>query len=511
MPNMPTSHLQELRQLRQLFAEAAPTDLPTITSYGWIIAKCLNHEHEQLGSIDCRQLLLEYLRLPLERPSRLHSAILSAAVKVAGTYPDFRFAAFLRMWGIENLRPEDHERQQATVPAGSPAGPLPVSSSFAAGKSFPSLAEKTASTLAHSLLLHPEDRPVLELPEFEPLLSALRKKGYLLSASTQQPSSSLSLTHPLLVTRIKQSVGKDGRKYTFVTLTSPEGLEIECVSHALQPSPLHPLPEGKRHYVNIGQLYDCLLRQKPAPASVGSPSDPKATVPATSSSAQAATVPSELSLVLKEAYLSTRKPTEVFPTAIGYLEAIDQQHGHMHIYDSHSRHFVAPVQRFSRERVGDFVRFIPIIPATSKFKTAIIQGTIPASSLSATVPSDSSEGQPLLREIRITHINQEKGYAAWELTDPEHPITELLSPLQLSLGETSPTFTTGYLNLPHVSESCALGSPTTVPAGSPAGINATVPAGSPSGISLGQTLRAFIYLRRGKDRQKRPHVARLFS
>ena len=300
-----------------------------------------------------------------------------------------------------------------------------------------------------------------------------------------------SLIHPMLVTRIKQAAGKDGRKYTFVTLTSPEGLEIETISHTLQPSPLHPLPEGKRHYVNIGQLYDCLLRTNP--------SQPIA------SSSLAAPVPSSLPTEssLTFAYLSQSAPATVFPTEIGYIDSVDQQHSHMHVYDSYSRHFAAPILRFSKEKEGDFLRFIPIIPSTSKFKTAIILTTVPSSSLPSTVPSDLSEGQSPLRSIRITSVNKEKCYAAWELVDKAHPITECLSPLQLSLGETSPSFTTGYLpltpeGLPQVStHSVAFTSQ----------VSSSCAAGA---ILPGQTLCAFIYLKRGKDRQKRPHIACLF-
>ena len=180
------------------------------------------------------------------------------------------------------------------------------------------------------------------------------------------------------------------------------------------------------------------------------------------------------SYALLSSYLSSQRPSDLFPTEIGYIEHVDTEHSHMHIYDRHSRHFVAPVQRFSREKEGDFIRFIPIIPQNSKFKTAIIL---------ATVPSSSEEVKNILREIRITTINKEKGYAAWELIDKSHPITELLSPLQLSQGETSPSFTSGYINLGE------LKSPS---------------KGDLEGFAL-------IYLKRGKDRQKRPHIAKIFA
>lgn len=454
---MPESVLSHLVDLRKAFSEAAPEDPKVISDYAWTVVKVLLQHSDEIDSTMARQLLADCLRLPIERPSKLYSTLLAAALKVAATYPEFRFAAFLRMWNVANLRPEDNERQHVPGPAGSPAG-----------RDFPSLMEKTAKTLAHSLLLHPEDAQALS-----PSPSAVSP----VAESSRVDCNSLLSTqglsiHPMLVTRIKEAVNKEGRKFIFVTLTSPEGLEVECISKQLQPHPLHPLPEGKRHYVNIGQLYDCLLRIKP---SSPSPSSPLATVPDVFPSGNPSAASSS-GLTLAEAFLSQQPPTDVFPTEIGYLESIDQQHAHMHIFDSRSRHFVAPIQRFSREKVGDFVRFIPIIPAGSKFKTAIIL---------TTVPSDSSEVLSTLRDIHIININKEKAYATWELTDKTSPITELLSPLQLSLGESSPTFTSGYLNL------------------------ASVPDISPSDLREGQTFQAFIYLRRGKDKLKRPHISKI--
>lgn len=439
--------LHQLRHIRQLFYEAAPEDPKTINDYGWTVAKALLQHTAEIDDITCRQLLADCIKLPIERPSKLHSALLSAAVKVSCVHPQFHFAAYLKLWGIENLRPEDHERQQATVPAGSPVG-----------KSFPSLAEKTAHALAHSLLLHPEDRPKAPVPA-----------GSQAGISSVLTAHGLSI-YPMLVTRIKEAQGKDGRKYIFVTLTSPEGIEIETVSHTLQPSPLHPLPEGKRHYVNIGQLYDCLLRTK-ASVPDGFPSGPKAPVL------------SDSSLALREAYLSQQKPHDVFPQELGYIESIDLQHAHMHIYDGHSRHFVAPVQRFSKERAGDFVRFIPIIPQTSKFKTAIITGHVP-------VPASSPSG--LIRQIRISSINPQKGFAKWCLVDDTHPIQELLSPYQLSNGEIQSSYAEGYLPL-HL-------------------------LGDPEQFTYDKLSNyydhpysAVIYLKRGKDKIKRPQIAKIIK
>ncbi len=455
---MSESLSSKLATARKLFSEISTDDTQVLSDYGWTFVKAILQNLSEIDSVTARQLLADCIKLPLARPSKFHSALLAAALKVAQTYPEFHFATFLKMWGLENLRPEDKINQKS-----------------ADGKVFLSLEERTIRTLAQSLLLHPEDRQLLQTSGFGALLA----------------SHGLSIL-PMLVTRIKQATGKDGRKYTFVTLTSVEGMEIECISHSLQPSPLHPLPEGKRHYVNIGQLYDVLLRSKgiaPDVAPVPKVTAPDlASVPKASALVQA-TVPDASTSGTKNASailsscLSTQHASDIFPTEIGYIEHIDTEHSHMHVYDSYSRHFVAPVQRFSREKEGNFVRFIPIIPQASKFKTAI---------LIATVPSDSSDAQSILRSIRITSINKEKGYAAWELVNKEAPITEQLSPLQLSQGETSPSFTSGYLNLTSVS---------------PVPNQATVP--DVSGLTVGQTLQALIYLKRGKDKQKRPYVAKV--
>ena len=410
----------QLANLRKLYSEAAPEDPKTISDYAWTIVKVLLQHTAEIDSTTARQLLAECIKLPIVRPSKLYSALLAAAVKVAGLYPEFHFAVFLKIWGHGNLRPEDCERQSRQD-----------------GKSFSSLKEQAAKAFANSLLLHPENRT-------NDWAQAILKE---LSGDTFS-------FHAMIVSRIKEAVGKDGRKYRFVTLTSPEGLEVETISHNLQLSPLQPMPENKRHYVNIGQLYNVLLRNN---ADGDKPT-------------------------LFHAYLYNISASEYFPLEIGYIESIDSASQMMHIYDRFSRHFVAHVLRFSSERAGDFIYFHPIIPSKSKFKTAILTGKAPCP-----IPQnqDANSEQPaLIRAIRITNINKERGYAAWELIDKSYPITEQLSPLQLSQGEIAPAFTTGYLNL------------------------ATVP--NSSGLSSGQSLRALIYLKRGKDKQKRPHVARIF-
>lgn len=54
-----------------------------------------------------REVLFEYLGLPIPRPSRLHSLVLRLAVRAARKYPDFNFTRFFDLWNPRMLRDED--------------------------------------------------------------------------------------------------------------------------------------------------------------------------------------------------------------------------------------------------------------------------------------------------------------------------------------------------------------------------------------------------------------------
>ena len=69
--------------------------------------------------------------------------------------------------------------------------------------------------------------------------------------------------------------------------------------------------------------------------------------------------------------LSPRAVEEVFPIAVGYVESYDSSHGHYHIYDSFSRHFVADSPLIDI-KVGNYVRFCPVIARNDKFKSAAV-------------------------------------------------------------------------------------------------------------------------------------------
>lgn len=136
-------------------------------SMGWEIVKQLNEGLTVTGyntlpiisSINARKMLADYFRLNVTKPSKLHSAILSCATKMALFFPDFRYVPFLEMWGLQNLRPEDSEVKVTND-----------------GKRFHSLSERMAVAYAYSLAFRPDEH--LSQREEQLLKPVLLQKGY---------------------------------------------------------------------------------------------------------------------------------------------------------------------------------------------------------------------------------------------------------------------------------------------------------------------------------------------
>lgn len=422
--------LTQLQELRTLYAEAMPTDHKVIEQYAWIICKSINRHAEELGALACRQLLADLMRMPLPRPSMLYSSVLWSATKVASLYADFHFVPFLNLWNPTlHLRPEDFERGKSTGHEGEEGNAQQANGQDI--RTFPSLAERMVRGCMEAQLIRPEEKPNFMLKDWY---------GF-------------HAIEPMVVTKVSQSEVK-GRKMYFAQLTSQSGIEVVTEAHTLRTNPLTP-SEG-RHYANVGQLYNVLLRDKQDG--------------------------SDMRVV--DAVLSAHPLSAVFPVQTGYVEHIDHEHEHVHIFDSQSRHFVSSGQRFLKVNEGQFVSFVPIVPLKSKFKSAIVVPPAVPAGTPATAIQEALISSFPPREIRITFINKEKQYVAWELVDASQPITEQLSALQLSQGETSPSFDKGYINM---SEALSM----------------------VLDLSVGQVLKAIIYLRRGKDKAKRPHVAKL--
>lgn len=415
----------QLEQIRALYRSLDVADPRMAERYAWIIVKALRSEEFEADALNSRRYLAEYMQLPLPRPSRIHSAILGAACRMAVRFPDFHFAPFLQMWDVRHLRTEDYAQQRTEE-----------------GKVYHSLAERMAKAYMHAILLRPDERlPREQLEVLYPIAKGLR---YITPRT-------------MMVTSVVKS--ESGRRpMRFAHLIDAEGFELSCEIHALQPHPL-VAPASAQHYVNVGQLYDVLPREKQL------------------ASDEAGSSPS---VRIESAYLSRGTFGQDFPVAVGYVERYDASHQHYHVFDGASRHLVAHAAQqrlgqYGRPTVheGDYVLFAPIVPKPKSpgervFKSAYILSTY-----------THEEGAAAfgLRQAKVVYVDLERKFFRWELVDPSQPIVEE--------GTTEPAFTSGFANFgdprsPHLAH--------------------TPPP------QVGQTVGLIVYLRRGKDGQKRPQV-----
>lgn len=376
---------------------------------GWEIVKLLNEGVPSMGALDARRLLAEYFRLDCRRPSRLHSAILSCAVKMAGAFPDFHFVPFLELWGMEHLRQEDSEAR--------------VDDS---GKRFPSLVERMTKAYAYSLLFHPEEHLPAEMEAM--FVSVLESKGY----RVENRGGQLVLTTPGIVTRVFQSEVKN-RKMTFAQQLLPNGEEVVTEVHTMTAF-------ARMRYEEMeNRLFRLLLRTSDAGK-----------------------------LRIEAAVLHSGDVAGAFPLEVGYVDHVDATHRHIHVFDRHSRHLVS---KFVTTDIvaGQYVEFVPVIPAVGNFKTAIITRVL-----------DNGPEAFGYRDVVVTYVNAEQGYCSWELLPDANgavnPITE-----DGAAPDVEPA-TKGYLSQQLI-ESRGI----------------TMP-------KKGDRLRIITFLKRGKDKKKRPVV-----
>lgn len=117
----------------------------------WDAYRYLNAHLGELSSEEARSLLACIMKIPLPRPSLLHSCLLSVALRMADAYPDFKLLNFLVLWGYDvNLRGEDRQQQVGKD-----------------GRAYLSLEDKAERAVRKYLTLHPAEcplQPVKELP-----------------------------------------------------------------------------------------------------------------------------------------------------------------------------------------------------------------------------------------------------------------------------------------------------------------------------------------------------------
>ena len=132
--------------------------------------------------------------------------------------------------------------------------------------------------------------------------------------------------------------------------------------------------------------------------------------------------------------VSRQGVTDVFQHSIGYVDSIDSLHGHYHVFDSRSRHFVAENPPVAVD-VNSYVAFCPVIAVGERFKVAAITATL------AQVEGRAGFG---MCDAVVTRVDRRKKIFAYELTGPL-PLAEDgkiektgIAPLAVVAGDVSP-------------------------------------------------------------------------
>lgn len=102
-------HAEAVALYRQL-CDARPDDRELSAALGWELyghAKQLLDQRTVNATL-IKRCLNEYLRLPIERPSLLHSCVLTLAAKL-GANDHLKILGFVRLWNLDYLRPEDFD------------------------------------------------------------------------------------------------------------------------------------------------------------------------------------------------------------------------------------------------------------------------------------------------------------------------------------------------------------------------------------------------------------------
>lgn len=161
----------------------------------------------------------------------------------------------------------------------------------------------------------------------------------------------------------------NGRKHRYVKLVATNGSELIADSHQF---PCRPWEIG-------GRLFDVLTR-----------------------------VSKQGNERVSDIVVSAKRVDEVFSTEVGYVEFVDESHGHIHVYDSQSRHFVADKSAHTALKisVGNYVRFCPIIANGDHFKSAAIVSVM-----------DKYEGRKAfgIYEAKVEYANVKDRYIRYSL------------------------------------------------------------------------------------------------
>lgn len=116
--------------------------------------------------------------------------------------------------------------------------------------------------------------------------------------------------------------------------------------------------------------------------------------------------------------VSHKRVEDIFPTKTGYIDYIDESHGHIHVYDAESRHFVAEKKAAGsglRVAAGCFVSFCPIIIEGDRFKSAAIISMM-----------DSRRGRETFGtyKAKVEYVNTQNAYFRYTIETEPKPTPE---------------------------------------------------------------------------------------
>ena len=221
---------------------------------------------------------------------------------------------------------------------------------------------------------------------------------------------------------------KDGRKRRYVKLVATNGSELIADSHQF---PCRP-------WEISGRMFDVLTR-----------------------------VSKQGNERVSDIVASRKRVDEVFSVEVGFVEFIDESHGHIHVYDSQSRHFVADKSACSALKisVGNYVRFCPIIANGDHFKSAAIVSVM-----------DKYEGRKAfgIYEAKVEYANVKDRYIRYSI---ESAIRYTPEGNIIKAGFTS---------------------------------TANLPEDVRNGMVQGSHVHLVLFLKRGKDGMKHNYVAEVF-
>lgn len=220
----------------------------------------------------------------------------------------------------------------------------------------------------------------------------------------------------------------NGRKHRYVKLVAKNGTDFIADSHQF---PCRP-------WEICGRMFDVLTR-----------------------------VSSKGNERVSDIVVSKHRVDDVFSVEVGFVDFIDELHGHIHVFDSQSRHFVADKAAHPSLSIAvdSYVRFCPIIVNGDHFKLAAIVATV-----------DKYEGRKAfgVYEARVDYANHDDQYIRYTIDSP--------------IGHT----------------------PEGVISKSGFASTATLSESDRRGIVQGSHVRLVLFLKRGKDGMKRNYVAEIF-